>query len=86
MAQDCGSLFDFPRYRIYSNLMYYAGWKAPDRTHGHGAYAQNKDGYKKFRQHHFQHASMECMRMAPVRHILLVFRWKQCILQQWRII
>jgi hypothetical protein len=31
------------------NLMYYAGWSAPDRTHGHGTYAQNKTGTKRFR-------------------------------------
>jgi S-layer homology domain len=27
--------------RIYGNLIYYNGYKAPDRGHGHGIYAQN---------------------------------------------
>jgi cysteine-rich repeat protein len=29
---------------VYGNLIYYNGWEAPDRGHGHGIYAQNRDG------------------------------------------
>ncbi|MEI8314325.1 MAG: right-handed parallel beta-helix repeat-containing protein, partial [Verrucomicrobiota bacterium] len=31
----------------YGCLVYYNGWNAPDRGHGHGIYAQNLTGYKK---------------------------------------
>jgi len=31
---------------IYGCLLYYNGWAAPDRGHGHGIYSQNKDGVK----------------------------------------
>ncbi len=31
---------------IYGNLIYYNGWAAPDRGHGHGIYAQNREGIK----------------------------------------
>jgi Concanavalin A-like lectin/glucanases superfamily/Purple acid Phosphatase, N-terminal domain len=30
------------------NLIYYSGWKGPDRTHGHGIYTQNQTGTKRF--------------------------------------
>ena len=32
---------------IYGCLIYYNGWQAPDRGHGHGIYAQNQTGTKK---------------------------------------
>lgn len=32
---------------VYGNLIYYNGWTAPDRGHGHGIYGQNKNGYQK---------------------------------------
>ena len=32
---------------IYGCLIYYNGWKGPERGHGHGIYAQNKDGEKR---------------------------------------
>ncbi len=32
---------------IYGCLIYYNGWEAPDRGHGHGIYAQNQTGTKK---------------------------------------
>lgn len=31
---------------IYGNLIYYNGWQAPDRGHGHGIYTQNNTGTK----------------------------------------
>jgi hypothetical protein len=31
---------------LYGNLIYYNGWEAPDRGHGHGIYVQNRDGVK----------------------------------------
>lgn len=31
---------------LYGNLVYYNGWEAPDRGHGHGIYAQNDTGLK----------------------------------------
>jgi hypothetical protein len=31
---------------IYGNLIYYNGWSAPDRGHGHGIYSQNRAGSK----------------------------------------
>jgi hypothetical protein len=31
---------------IYGSLIFYNGWSAPDRGHGHGVYVQNKDGIK----------------------------------------
>lgn len=32
---------------IYGNLIYYNGWRAPDRGHGHGIYIQNRTGKKR---------------------------------------
>ena len=32
---------------VYGCLIYYNGWSAPDRGHGHGIYAQNQTGTKK---------------------------------------
>ncbi len=32
---------------IYGCLIYYNGWEAPDRGHGHGIYVQNQTGTKK---------------------------------------
>jgi hypothetical protein len=32
---------------IYGCLIYYNGWEAPDRGHGHGIYTQNQTGTKK---------------------------------------
>jgi hypothetical protein len=29
---------------VYGNLMYFNGWQAPDRPHGHGLYTQNQVG------------------------------------------
>jgi hypothetical protein len=37
-----------PDAEIYGNLIYHNGYLAPDRGHGHGIYAQNRDG----RQHY----------------------------------
>jgi hypothetical protein len=31
---------------LYGSLIYYNGWTAPDRPHGHGVYSQNLDGVK----------------------------------------
>lgn len=31
---------------FYGNIIYYSGWKAPDRGHGHGLYMQNRTGTK----------------------------------------
>jgi hypothetical protein len=34
---------------VYGNLIYFNGWTAPDRGHGHGVYTQNQGpGFKKF--------------------------------------
>jgi hypothetical protein len=32
---------------IYGNVLFYNGWSAPDRGHGHGIYSQNKSGKKR---------------------------------------
>jgi hypothetical protein len=32
---------DATNSEVYGNLIYYNGWNAPDRTHGHGIYSQN---------------------------------------------
>jgi hypothetical protein len=32
---------DATNSEIYGNLIYYNGWNAPDRNHGHGVYSQN---------------------------------------------
>jgi len=32
---------------IYGNLIFHNGWSAPDRGHGHGIYAQNRNGKKR---------------------------------------
>lgn len=32
---------------IYGCLIYYEGWDAPDRGHGHAVYIQNQNGYKR---------------------------------------
>lgn len=31
----------------YGNLIYYNGWEAPDRAHGHGIYTQNQTGTRR---------------------------------------
>src|SRR5207244_11983656 len=31
---------------LYGNIVYFNGWDASDRGHGHGVYAQNKSGTK----------------------------------------
>ncbi len=31
---------------LYGNIVYYNGWEAPDRGHGHGLYVQNDTGLK----------------------------------------
>lgn len=33
---------DSPGSELYGNLIYYNGWDAPDRGHGHGIYTQNR--------------------------------------------
>jgi hypothetical protein len=35
----------------YGNIIYYNGWNAPDRGHGHGIYAQNGSGGSKLIKH-----------------------------------
>ena len=37
-----GTSVDANDTEVYGNLIYYNGWSAPDRTHGHGLYQQNK--------------------------------------------
>jgi hypothetical protein len=32
---------------LYGNIVYYNGWDGTDRGHGHGIYAQNRDGTKR---------------------------------------
>jgi hypothetical protein len=36
-----------PDTELYGNIVYYNGWQAPDRAHGHGLYAQNQTGTKR---------------------------------------
>ncbi|MGD9901825.1 MAG: hypothetical protein AB7U83_00040 [Vicinamibacterales bacterium] len=36
-----------PDSEAYGNLIFHNGWAAPDRGHGHGIYAQNRDGEMK---------------------------------------
>ena len=36
---------------LYGNLIYYNGWKGPDRGHGHGIYTQNYEGGSKLIRH-----------------------------------
>jgi uncharacterized repeat protein (TIGR01451 family) len=37
-----------PNSEAYGNLIFHNGWAAPDRGHGHGIYAQNRDGVQQF--------------------------------------
>jgi hypothetical protein len=36
-----------PNAELYGNIIFYNGWQAPDRGHGHGIYAQNDTGTKR---------------------------------------
>src|SRR6185369_7828569 len=36
-----------PDAEVYGNLIYYNGYDAPDRGHGHGIYVQNETGTKR---------------------------------------
>ncbi len=51
VVHDAGSGFGFPTpavdAEIYGCLIYNNGWEGPDRGHGHGIYAQNRDGTKR---------------------------------------
>jgi PKD repeat protein len=40
-GQGIGIWQDATNSEIYGSLIYYNGWNAPDRTHGHGIYSQN---------------------------------------------
>ena len=40
-AQGVGWWSNSPDSEVYGNLIYYNGWDAPDRGHGHGIYTQN---------------------------------------------
>jgi PKD repeat protein len=40
-GQGVGIWQDATNSEIYGNLIYYNGWNAPDRAHGHGIYSQN---------------------------------------------
>jgi hypothetical protein len=40
-GQGIGIWQDATNAEVYGNLIYYNGWNAPDRTHGHGIYSQN---------------------------------------------
>ena len=37
---------DAPNSEFHGNIVYYHGWRGPDRAHGHGVYMQNNDGRK----------------------------------------
>lgn len=39
-----------PDVELYGTVIYNNGWRAPDRTHGHSIYAQNRDGQKRIRE------------------------------------
>lgn len=39
-----------PNMEVYGAVIYNNGWRAPDRTHGHSIYAQNRDGQKQIRE------------------------------------
>jgi hypothetical protein len=43
MKNGIGTWSTAPDTEIYGNLVYHNGWEAPDRPHGHGIYAQNRD-------------------------------------------
>lgn len=38
-----------PNSEIYGCIIYYNGWQAPDRAHGHGIYSQNASGQRLIR-------------------------------------
>jgi hypothetical protein len=48
-ALGIGAWSEAPDSEIYGCLIYYNGWQAPDRTHGHGIYSQNQDGTRVIR-------------------------------------
>ena len=35
---------------LYGNIVFNTGWEAPDRSHGHGIYAQNETGIQRIRE------------------------------------
>jgi hypothetical protein len=45
-GQGIGGFGASPDMEIYGCLVFNNGWKAPDRSHGHGLYLQNNSGYK----------------------------------------
>lgn len=45
-AQGFGFWSPAENAELYGNVVYYNGWEAPDRGHGHGIYAQNNTGLK----------------------------------------
>jgi hypothetical protein len=46
-AQGVGFWTPAENAELYGNLIYYNGWDAPDRGHGHAIYAQNRTGVKR---------------------------------------
>lgn len=48
-AGGVGAWSDAPDSEIYGCIIYYNGWQAPDRAHGHGIYSQNRFGARRIR-------------------------------------
>lgn len=48
-AQGIGAWSEAPDTEIYGCIIYYNGWQAPDRAHGHGIYSQNLHGKRLIR-------------------------------------
>jgi hypothetical protein len=47
LANGIGLWSDAPEAEAYGNLIYYNGWSAGDRSHGHGIYTQNEQGERR---------------------------------------
>ena len=45
-GQGVGNWSAAPDGEVYGSIIFYNGWDAPDRGHGHGIYAQNQTGKK----------------------------------------
>jgi hypothetical protein len=58
---------------IYGSLIYYNGWTAPDRGHGHGIYTQNQTGTKTIKDNiifeNFSHGFHAYGTAAPLNNI-----------------
>ena len=69
----------------YGNLIYYNGFQASDRGHGHGIYVQNDEGNKTDqRQHNLQSVrrGYSCLRCVPGPRAEYYRRWQHRVQQR----